>query len=164
MRRWRGAAVIGLLYLAASCRADQPVDCIQANRDIFSCVDGNPSVLEEGRLDICIPHSEPIKVTGVWVSDFEWNVFHEDDGSSRNSKIGKYESYLAELPELHGDKKLSEIGARNGAIIGRITFIGRRPLCNPYYGRPSILVDRVMSWKVIKTGPSGSITYNSEAE
>ena len=164
MQRWRAAAVIGMLYLMASCRADQPIDCIQANRNIFTCVDGNPSVLDEGRFDLCIPHSEPIKVTGVWVSDFEWNMFHEDDGSSRNSKIGDYERYSNVLPALRGSKKLSEIADRSEAIIGRITFVGRRPLCNPLSEPPSIFVDRILSWKVLKTGPSGSITYGPEAK
>lgn len=164
MRRWRSAAAIGLLYFAASCRADQPTDCIQANREVFSCVDGNQSVQKDGRFDLCIPHSEAFTTTGVWVSDFEWNVFHEDDGFSRKLNVDNYKRYLAELPELRGAASLSEISARHGAIVGRITFVGRRPLCNPYYDRPSIFVDRILSWKVLSTGPSGSITYGPDAE
>jgi hypothetical protein len=165
MLQGRRAAILGMLFFAVSCRVDQPIDCIQSNRDFFSCAEDNLSMLERGRFDLCIPHSVPLRITGIWVADFEWNVFHEDDGHQPpNTGIGDYKRYLDVLPELRGSEAFSDLGLGDGSVIGRITFVGRRPLCSPIRDRPSIMVDRILSWEVLETGPSGSITYGPEAE
>ena len=160
--RWvRRAFLVSLIIFSASCRADQPIDCIAANREIFDCFDADPSALREGRYDQCIPHSQSLTISGVWVSDFEWNQFHEDSGEpSRGTKLQDFKRFIEVLPELAITDDEMDVG--DGAVIGRITFVGRRPLCRPYLGSSWIMVDRVLSWDVLETGQSGSITYGAD--
>lgn len=158
------ATILSLSLFVVSCSAGQPIDCVQANRDVFDCFEANPSALEEGRYDRCIPHSRALTITGIWVSDFEWNQFHEDGGElPTDLELDDFKRYVEILPELTSSDALSEIDGDGGSVIGRIRFIGRRPLCSPYPGSASILVDRVLSWETLETGPSGSITYGPDA-
>ena len=121
-------------------------------------------MLAESRLDLCIPHSESLLLTGIWVTDFEWNQFHEDGGEPvKGSELRAYKRYVDTLPELYGRDALGEIDTGDGAAIIRIRFIGRRPLCSPLSDSESIIVDRVLSWEAIETGPAESITYGPDA-
>lgn len=153
------ATILSLSFFVVSCGADQPIDCVQADRDVFDCFEANPSALDEGRYDRCIPHSKALSITGIWVSDLEWNQFHEDGGElPTDVKLSDFKRYVGILPELTRSDALGEINGSGGAVIGRIRFIGRRPLCSPYLSSAWIMVDRVLSWEPLETGPSGSIT------
>ena len=155
--------------MIASCGSDPQIetgaaiDCAKANREFFDCAEANPEMVEESRWDICLPHSEPLLLAGVWVTDFEWNQFHEDAGQMPNGQSVKdYRRYIETLPELSGTA-LRAIDIGEGAAIVRVRFEGRRRLCNPYPDFDRILVDRVISWDVISSESSGSIAYGSEA-
>ena len=169
MRRLlRPASALVALLIAASCGAgkpaDEPVDCPTANRQIFECVEANRAAVEAGQWDLCIPHSESLLLTGIWVTDFEWNQFHEDDGEIPPQKsLDDYQRYDTWAPQLFGPESLGEIEKGEGAAIGRIKFIGRRPLCSPYRDFPRIAVDRVISWEILETKPRNSITYGPDA-
>ncbi len=168
LRYLRSASALSALLIGASCGvgepADEPIDCPTANRQIFECVEANRAAVEQGEWDLCIPHSESLLLTGIWVTDFEWNQFHEDGGEARTfDDLDDYKRYSDWTPQLYGPEPLGEIDKGEGAAIGRIEFIGRRRLCNPYPDAPRIMVDQVISWETIETSPRNSITEGADA-
>jgi len=168
LRCLRSASALTVLLIATSCSvnapADEPVDCPAANRQIFECVEANRAAVEAGQWDLCIPHSESLLLTGIWVTDFEWNQFHEDGGETRTfDDLNDYKRYSDLAPQLYGPVPLGEIDKGDGAAIGRIEFIGRLPLCSPFPDFPRIKVDRVISWEILETSPRNSITYGPDA-
>lgn len=164
MRPVRSWTIFAALLLTSSCKDKALIDCAAANREIYDCINANPAFLNQAQLDLCIPYSEGLLLEGVWVTDFEWNQFHEDDGLSAPGEAPvNYKRYIDILPRLNG-AALREIDSGGGAAVTRIRFEGRRPLCKPVLGSDDIIVDRVLSWEVLEVGPVNSITYGPDAE
>jgi hypothetical protein len=71
--------VLGLLLpLLFACDKQRQIDCTQVDwRSLERCMDANKSKGEAAMLTACLPFSEPLKTTGVWVIGFERNDFFE---------------------------------------------------------------------------------------
>ncbi|RPF71261.1 hypothetical protein [Aurantiacibacter spongiae] len=147
----------------SACGSEAPLDCAKADAAFSACFDENAHRSLDERFETCILHSRQLLLSGVWVTDFEWNQFHED--VDRSQKGGWDESHLRfgeNLPQLAGPG-LRDVDTGDGAAITRNTFVGRRRLCDPYPDFDRLTVDRVVSWQVLARGEEGAITYGPNA-
>ncbi|QWC56934.1 hypothetical protein F7D01_07340 [Erythrobacter sp. 3-20A1M] len=135
------------------------MDCEAVAREIYACVGDDAD-----RITSCIPFSRPARLSGVWTSDFEHNVFFEDDASESDmDDLARFERYVVEYPELTGaGEALRSVKQGKDAVIVHLSFIGRRPLCDPIHSRPWILVDKVISHRILEKRPPGAITWDPD--
>jgi hypothetical protein len=148
--------LIGCLTLSG-CAADDPVECAVAEVAIFACM-GSEEAKQfmtggdtRAFFERCIPMSEPEILHGTWSTDFEFNVFREDEvvEGERAFQIPKR---WAEL--VVAGTRLERLWSADAAQAYEVTFVGRKPLCNLTEPVTQILVDRVTSVRVLEKLPS----------
>ena len=127
--------VLSLLALAllSSCGEEQVVDCrSNLTAKTARCLDENMSKGERGMLLACLPFSEPVKTSGLWVIGFEKNDFFEGKRPITGSIITQDSD-----TELVWDEDLRS-KAPYDALEVEVT--GRRSLCEFTKVTPHLIV------------------------
>lgn len=77
----RALSLIALLVAAGACHKEQPLDCTKTDlQSVDRCFEHNRAKGEPATLVACLPFSEPLVTTGIWVVGFEKNDFFEGWG------------------------------------------------------------------------------------
>jgi len=126
----RALLLIWLSVALGACQKEQPLDCSKMIlRNVDSCFQKNRSKGEAASLVACLPFSERLKTSGIWVVGFEKNDFFEGWGARLppadiiwNQSTG---ASLVVDDELQ--KKVAPIGPHTYAL--QVDIVGRRALC-----------------------------------
>lgn len=148
-------ALMSAAISVAACEQDKPIDCREVYRELDACVE---TVLSEANdadfaIDQCLPYSEPITITGLFVEDFEYNVFLEGPYAHQTDP---WEIPLFETKLLWGRERERHEGpdGKKLATVSRVTFEGRRPLCKALPDEQWIIVDRLIEEEIVRSRPS----------
>ena len=141
-------ALIGLAL--AGCSDAPPADCQTAIREWPQCFDRYRDRPRAFFLN-CIPYAAPERMAGSWARDFEFEEFYENQTIPLAQAIRfrpRSVRLLLDAP-LHRDA--------NGTLqasVSWIEFEGRRPVCDIIPEERMIVVDRVVSERIVEIRPS----------
>ena len=148
-------AATAACIVAAACGnqpdpADQP-DCGAAEARLDACLGANAAKGSRAFLLACIPYSKPQRIAGTWAGDFEYNVFFDGQQVTVDRALSAPTPsvVLEGAPDLEKDS-----AGRKQTTVEYIEFDGRRPLCNLDPGHTVLVVDRIVSRRIIRTQPS----------
>lgn len=93
--------------------------------------------------------SEPQRFTGTWVTDFEFNEFHEGQVLTAEEAW-----HLRDATDRLWGAALERHASENSAYVMEVEFVGRYPLC--YLAEPGrdIIVDDLIRARTIERSPS----------
>lgn len=113
-----------LLPTLFACDKQRQIDCTHVDWPTLErCMDENQSKGEATMLTACLPFSEPLRTSGIWVVGFEKNDFFEGP-KPPPAKIMWEGSTGAELVV---DERVFKIGPDIEAL--QVDVVGRRALC-----------------------------------
>ncbi len=140
-----GTRMKGALWIAAAaallcgCTGRKPHDC---NGDrILKCIQRLAAKSDRELILACMPLSEQQKISGTWVFGFELNEFYEGTPPSRDAL-----AHHAGDTSLEPDPNVPNDGRYR---TFRVVFVGRRELCDGGVPRHTILIDRMLSSKLV---------------
>ena len=149
MRHWTTFLIVGAL---TACSDERPVDCKVLRDEAFACMDRTAETGERNVgaiFDECVPMSEPQRFTGTWVTDFEFNQFHEGQVLPAEEAWQHQDA----TDRLWGDA-LERHASDNSAYVMEVEFVGRYPLCNLTEPGRDIIVDDLIHARTIERTPS----------
>jgi hypothetical protein len=126
----RGLPLLGLLLALGACQKEQPLDCIKMDlQNLDRCFEQNRAEGEPASLVACLPFSEPLVTTGIWVVGFEKNDFFEGWGR----RVPPAELLWTEatgaslIVDDQVREKIAPVGPEIYAL--QVDVVGRRALC-----------------------------------
>jgi hypothetical protein len=126
----RPLSLIALLVAVGACEKEQQLDCTKVDlQNLDRCFEQNRAKGEPASLVACLPFSEPLVTTGIWVVGFEKNDFLE--GWGRRLPPADLLWTEASGASLIVDDKVREKIAPVGPEIYalEVDVVGRRALC-----------------------------------
>lgn len=139
---------LSLSLALAGCGTAPPRDCEQVKQRFGQCLDENAHAGSRELFLACIPYSGTAHIEGTWITGFETNYFHEAPGVVRPENTPR-EWSGTEL-DIEGTPLVKQQGSLTGSAVIDVSFEGRRPLCDFLHVPRVIMVDRVISAKVIE--------------
>lgn len=144
--------LLGACILIGSCTQDRPLDCGQVQRAISSCMDGKVANRgDRAFFEACIPMLKAKTFKGSWSRDFEFNVFRENQTVKADQAFNLPARWVELVVEGTALDKLQKPGA---AQVFQVSFIGRKPVCNLTEPVSYVLVDRILSARLVNERPS----------
>lgn len=142
------AAFIGLL---AACSASPPPDCNEIAKQIPECMGKYADMNSRDILLKCEPYSKPQRIAGTWAHDFEFDEFYE----AREIAAEEAWKYRDRSTELLTDAPLmTDAAGVTQATVSYVIFEGRRPLCDLGGWKNWLIVDRILSERIIEARAS----------
>jgi hypothetical protein len=126
----RAFSLIALLVGISACQKEQSLDCTKVDLPSEErCFERNRAKGEAASLVACLPFSEPLATTGIWVVGFEKNDFFEGWGSVVPAADILWTGSTG--ASLIVDDKVTEKVAPLGPEIYalQVDVVGRRALC-----------------------------------
>ena len=149
MRHRTALLIVGVL---TACSDERPVDCEVLRDQAIACMDrvaGSGERNSDAIFEECVPMSEPQRFTGTWVTDFEFNEFHEGQVLSAEEAW----QHTDPTDRLWGDA-VEGYASDNSANVMEVEFHGRYPLCNLTEPGRDIVVDDLIRTRTIQRTPS----------
>ena len=136
-----------LLALAlAGCGKAPPPDCAAVTRQWPACFDKHRDDFRAFLMN-CIPYDEPERIAGSWVRDFEFEQFYEGQAIPFDQAWQfrpRTVTLLADVPVPR------DAQGRLLASVSWVEFEGRRPLCDAIPQESTLIVDRVLSERIVE--------------
>jgi hypothetical protein len=150
MRHW---SLLFALVSLSGCSDAQPIDCEVVEQEVFACLDRYTDGGEiRSFFEECVPMAHAQRFRGTWATTFEYNEFY-------NGKlVTAEEAWQFPQPSTNlvvDDTDLEKFEVDDLANVLEVEFIGRRPICNLTDPVRDILVEKVISVRVIDERPSG---------
>jgi hypothetical protein len=154
-RNWKMAVVSGACVMIGAC-GNQPnpasaPDCRAAAAKLDGCVKATIDKGVRVLLLTCIPYSKPQRIAGTWAGDFEFHPFFDGQEVSVDRALSNPQplTILSDDPQ----QATNSVGIPQ-TTVKYIEFNGRRPLCDLSPGETVLIVDRIVSERIIGTRPS----------
>jgi hypothetical protein len=118
---------------------------------MFDCIQSNNVRGDSKLFDKCFSMDKPERFSGTWSTDFEWSQFYSGQTLS-GDKAWRYQNPPVVL--VTEGSKLEKYVNADLANVVEVEFIGRRPSCNLKGHKRYIVVDQVITDRVIEASPS----------
>lgn len=131
------------------CGASERVDCEHVRTQFWQCFEDTSAMgNDQDRLPKCMPYSAPMRITGTWATSFEYNQFFEGRSVAPEEAMRSPEksTYL----DVSGTPLTEYEGSPQTSTVVDIEFIGRRPVCDVLHDYRVVMVDRLISRRVIE--------------
>lgn len=135
----------------SNCASSEPVDCRVVQAQMPACLERFADRGGRAFLVGCQPYSEPQRIAGTFVEDFEFNEFFE----GRRVSPDRAWQFPERSTRLDIERPLHLDAAGNPmAIVTYLVFEGRRPLCDLIPEERWLIVDRIVSEQPIQVRQS----------
>jgi hypothetical protein len=126
----RPLSLIALLVSLGACQKEQPLDCMNVDlQSEHDCFEQNRAKGERASLLACLPFSEPLMTTGIWVVGFEKNDFFEGFGKHLPAADFLWTEGTGASLIVDDDvrRRIAPVGPKIHAL--QVDVVGRRALC-----------------------------------